>query len=99
SECGALLALGNSLIDGALGGGLGSSALHEIAAARETDVAAASGFVLALAARMTSSRVPLTARGNSWDARSASPVFWIAEDLSLAENGALYGPGLDGIGI
>jgi len=103
-ECGALLALGNPLIDGALGGGLGSSALHEIAAARETDVAAASGFVLALAARMTSSRVPHTARGNSWDARndarvSASPVLWIAEDLSFAENGALYGPGLDGIGI
>ena len=103
-ECGALLALGNPAIDGALGGGLGSSALHEIAAARETDVAAASGFVLALAARMTSSRVPHTARGNSWDARndarvSAATVLWIAEDLSLAENGALYGPGLDGIGI
>ena len=103
-ECGALLALGNPFFDAALGGGLGSSALHEIAAARETDVAAASGFVLALAARMTSSRVPHTARGNSWDARndarvSASPVLWIAEDLSFAENGALYGPGLDGIGI
>ena len=103
-ECGALLALGNPFFDAALGGGLGSSALHEIAAARETDVAAASGFVLALAARMTSSRVPLTARGNSWDARknarvSAATVLWIAEDLSLAENGALYGPGLDGIGI
>jgi protein ImuA len=26
-------------------------------------------------------------------------VLWIAEDLSLAENGAPYGPGLDGIGI
>ena len=24
---------------------------------------------------------------------------WIAEDLSLAENGAPYGPGLDGAGI
>src|SRR5207247_4871865 len=82
SECRALLALGNPFIDGALGGGLGSSALHEIAAARETDVTAASGFVLALAARMTSSRAPLTARGHSWDARndarvSASPVRWI----------------------
>jgi protein ImuA len=26
-------------------------------------------------------------------------VVWIAEDLSLAENGALYGPGLDEVGI
>ena len=26
-------------------------------------------------------------------------MLWIAEDLSLAENGAPYGPGLDGIGI
>src|SRR5215468_1164235 len=102
-ECDALLALGNPVIDGALGGGLGLGALHEIAAARETDVAAASGFALALAARMAS-RVALTALGNSWDARNdasacASAVLWIAEDLSLAENGALYGPALDGIGI
>src|SRR5207247_2334703 len=37
-ECGARLALGNPFIDGALGGGLGSSALHEIAAARGRDV-------------------------------------------------------------
>src|SRR5262245_38823449 len=103
-ECDALLALGNPVIDGALSGGLGLSALHEIAAARETDVAAASGFALALAARMTSSRVALATLGNAWDARndskvSASTVLWIAEDLSLAENGALYGPALDGIGI
>ena len=102
-ECDALLALDNPVIDGALGGGLGLSALHEIAAARETDVAAASGFALALAARMAS-RVALTTLGNSWDARNdasacASAVLWIAEDLSLAENGALYGPALDGIGI
>jgi protein ImuA len=103
-ECDALLALGNPVIDGALGGGLGLSALHEIAATRETDVAAASGFALALAARMTSSRVALATLGNAWDARkdsrvSASAVLWIAEDLALAENGALYGPALDGIGI
>jgi protein ImuA len=103
-ECDALLALGNPVIDGALGGGLGLSALHEIAATRETDVAAASGFALALAARMTSSRVALATLGNAWEARkdsrvSASTVLWIAEDLALAEKGALYGPALDGIGI
>jgi protein ImuA len=108
-ECGALLALGNPAIDGALGGGLGSSALHEIATAREAEVAAASVFALALAARKTSRRRALPAIANSWKAReddgaisvpaSGLNVIWIAEDLSLVENGALYGPALDGIGI
>jgi protein ImuA len=108
-ECGALLALGNPVIDVALGGGLGSSALHEIAAAREAEVAAASAFALALAARMTSWRKAPAAIANSWQARederavslpaSGRNVIWIAEDLSLVENGALYGPALDGIGI
>jgi protein ImuA len=112
---GAPLALGHPVIDGALGGGLGAGALHEVAAAREAETAAASGFALALAARMTSWRdassiSAFPAIGNSCDARarnderavsvtSARHVLWIAEDLSLAENGAPYGPGLDGIGI
>jgi len=108
-ECGALLALGNPAIDGALGGGLGSSALHEIAAAREAEVAAASVFALALAARKTSRRRAPPAIANSCKAgehdgaisvpASGLNVIWIAEDLSLVENGALYGPALDGIGI
>src|SRR5215472_15420534 len=87
-DCGAPLALGHPVIDGALGGGLSAGALHEVAAAREAETAAASGFALALAARMT-----------SWRGASRKHVLWIAEDLSLAENGAPYGPGLDGIGI
>jgi len=109
-DCGAPLALGHPVIDGALGGGLSAGALHEVAAAREAETAAASGFALALAARMTSWRGASTATGNSYDARarnderavsviSGRHVLWIAEDLSLAENGAPYGPGLDGIGI
>jgi len=108
-ECGTLLALGNRVIDGALGGGLGSSALHEIAAAREAEVAAASIFALALAARMTSQRRALPAIANSCKAREHDGaisvpalglnVIWIVEDLSLVENGALYGPALDGIRI
>src|SRR5436189_4580562 len=108
-ECGALLALGNPAIDGALGGGLGSSALHEIAAAREAEVAAASVFALALAARKTSRRRAPPAIANSCKAgehdgaisvpASGLNVIWIAEDLSLVENGALYGPALDGIRI
>src|SRR5258708_17507572 len=55
-DCGAPLALGHPVIDGALGGGLSAGALHEVAAAPEAETAAASGFALALAARMTSSR-------------------------------------------
>src|SRR5215468_5575753 len=109
-DCGAPLALGHPVIDGALGGGLSAGALHEVAAAREAETAAASGFTLALAARMTSWRGASTAIGNSCDARarnderavsvtSGRHVLWVAEDLSLAENGAPYGPGLDGIGI
>jgi protein ImuA len=115
-DCGAPLALGNPVIDGALGGGLSAGALHEIAAAREAETAAASGFALALAARRVSLRgapsIPgLPAIASSCDARERNDeravsvltpgrnVLWIAEDLSLAENGAPYGPGLDGIGI
>src|SRR5262245_30440228 len=98
-DCGVPLALGNPVIDGALGGGLSAGALHEIAAAREAETAAASGFALALAARRTSLR---GARNDESAASVLTPgrtVLWIAEDLSLAENGAPYGPGLDEIGI
>src|SRR2546422_8814183 len=49
-EGGALLALGIPAIDEALGGGLIRGVLHEIAAAREPESAAATGFALALAA-------------------------------------------------
>jgi protein ImuA len=113
-DCGVPLALGNPVIDGALGGGLSAGALHEIAAAREVETAAASGFALALAARRTSLRgAPsisgLPAIGSGARARNDESaasvltpgrhVLWIAEDLSLAENGAPHGPGLDGIGI
>jgi protein ImuA len=66
-------------IDAALGGGLARAAFHEIAAAREDAMTAASGFTLALASR----------------AGGARAVLWVAEDLGLIENGALYGPALD----
>src|SRR5215510_2966128 len=81
------LTLGIPPIDGILGGGLGRGALHEIAAVRESETAAATGFALALAAR------------NARSAMAGRSLFWIAEDLSLAENGAPYGPGLDEAGI
>ena len=64
-----------------LGGGLARGALHEIAAAGEAHLAAATGFVLGLAAQ------------------KRTRVCWIAEDMALAESGALYGGGLDLFGL
>jgi protein ImuA len=137
-EVGVPLTLGIPRIDDVLGGGLSGSALHEIAAARETEIAAATGFALALAARaalaseasgqrghsisaLTSEASrqrshPISARaghsGSSARSNAAAPngstpnsiapkrdAIWIAEDLSLAENGAPYGPGLHEAGI
>ena len=46
-----LVPLGIAPVDAALGGGLEGGILHEIAAAREAEAAAASGFALLLAAR------------------------------------------------
>jgi protein ImuA len=50
-ECGAPLELGIAVIDAALGGGLSRGALHEIAAVRESEAPAATGFALAVTAR------------------------------------------------
>ena len=127
-EVGVPLTLGIPLIDDVLGGGLSGSALHEIAATRETEIAAATGFALALAALASeasgqrshsisaraghspeepgsSARNTATPNGsmpNSSAPRRDAPrrdAIWIAEDLSLAENGAPYGPGLHEAGI
>jgi protein ImuA len=87
AEVGAPFALGIPMVDAILGGGLGGSVLHEIAAAHETETAAATAFALALATRRNDS------------ASAGKGVLWIAEDLSLAENAAPYGPGLDAAGI
>ena len=75
--------LGIAPIDAALGGGLARATVHEIAAACESAMAAASGFVLALASR----------------AQDARAVLWIAEDMGLVESGESYGPGLDDFGL
>ncbi len=157
-DCAHPLALGIPAIDAALGGGLAGGALHEIAAAREAEIAAATGFALALAARIArqardpngtrrlmvrdaalraaphheaeqcSARIeaggtsiperipeqsprilrspfpPEEETGVSKDegtytALSSRGVLWIAEDLSLAESGAPYGPGLEQAGL
>ena len=75
--------------DGPLNGCAGAAdalalgALNEIAAAHESDMATATGFVLPLAAWVSGRRATV----------------WIAEDMALAENGAPYGPGLDAFGL
>jgi protein ImuA len=70
-------------IDQALGGGLARAALHEMAAATESAITAATHFALGLAAHGKEPRA----------------VLWIAEDMGLLENGAPYGPGLDSLGL
>jgi protein ImuA len=77
------LPLGVPSIDRALGGGLMRGALHEIAAPGEAHLTAAAGFALGLAALSTPS----------------PRLFWIAEDMALAESGALHGAGFDAFGL
>jgi protein ImuA len=70
-------------VDEVLGGGLTTAALHEVAAANEPAIVAATGFALSLAGC----------------ANDTQPILWIAEEMSLLESGAPYGPGLDAIGL
>lgn len=78
------LSSGIADIDGALGGGLAFDTLHEVAAAGPSDLGAASGFVLALAAR---------AGGNVlWIQQDQQD--WADFDPSFG-----YGPGLDPFGL
>src|SRR5947208_3834605 len=77
------LALGLAEIDAALGGGLSRAALHEVNAT-SFHLGAAAGFVLTLAALAP---------------EKAKQTLWIATDFGMLETGALYGPGLDLIGL
>jgi protein ImuA len=86
----AALPLGASAVDRVLGGGLVRGALHEIAAAGEAHVAAATGFAMGVAARASSS---------PRSAGSDKHIVWVAEDMAALESGAPYGPGLDGVGV
>jgi len=77
------LPLGIAAIDMVLGGGLMRGALHEIAAPGESHFTAAAGFALGLTVLS-----------------APSPrLFWIAEDMTLAESGAPHGAGLDAFGL
>jgi protein ImuA len=79
-----LISLGIPSIDGALAGGLACGALHEIAPAAPSHSGAAMGFTVALAA------LALRTRGQA---------VWIQPDFVATETGALYGPGLDLMGL
>jgi len=83
-EDGRLVSFGVASLDQALAGGLACGALHEIGPAAPLQGGAAAGFAMALAAR--------TLRGHSH-------AVWIQPDFNVAEAGALYGPGLDLMGL
>jgi protein ImuA len=83
-----LLPLGLPAVDAALGGGLACGALHEFAPAAPAQFGTALGFALTLAALRTAG-----AKG-----RTSSALF-IQTDFAALEAGALYGPGLDCLGL
>ena len=108
----AVLPLGAPAVDAVLGGGLMRGALHEIAAASEAHMAAATGFAAGVAALSTSS-CPALCRastpfgsfrkqdvdGRDKPGHDGKHTVWIAEDMTALESGAPYGPGLDGAGL
>lgn len=75
--------LGHAMIDAALGGGLMRGALHEVWPSSPHDDAAATGFALALIARLSAAR--------DW--------IWIRQDMAEREKGRPYGPGLTAFGL
>src|ERR1700730_15349405 len=83
-EDGRLVSFGIASLDQALAGGLACGALHEIGPAAPLQNGAATGFALALAARAQGGR---------------GQAVWIQPDFTVTEAGALYGPGLDLMGL
>ena len=103
-ECGACVKLGIGVIDAALGGGLACGALHEVAAARETETPSATSFALSVTTCLLSQSCRFAnGRSSGCPAERMAPtdraVLWISDDLSLFENGVPYGPGLDETGV
>ncbi|MEA2937445.1 MAG: protein ImuA [Alphaproteobacteria bacterium] len=79
-----VLPLGLPGVDGALAGGLACGALHELAPAGPGQIGATFGFALALAARA---------------AQGGGSALLIQTDFAAIEAGALYGLGLDRLGL
>ena len=80
------LRLGFAALDTILGGGLPLATLHEIRARESRDGGAASGFALALIARLA-------------EAGEAPRILWISEADCRRETGSLYAPGLVALGL
>ena len=83
-EDGRLVSFGVTSLDAALAGGLACGALHEIGPAAPLHGGAAAGFAMAMAARAL---------------RGGGQAVWIQPDFNVSETGALYGPGLDLMGL
>jgi len=79
-----LVSFGVDSLDQALAGGLACAALHEIGPAVPLQSGAATGFTMALVARTL---------------RERGQAVWIQPDFTVTEAGALYGPGLDLMGL
>ncbi|WP_370674841.1 ImuA family protein [Pleomorphomonas sp. PLEO] len=77
---------GHPEVDAATGG-LRRGALHDISPAGAPDMAAATGFALALAGRLLSS----AGRGGLW--------LWVRAEMAGREAGEPYGPGLTAFGL
>jgi protein ImuA len=80
------LDLGIRRLDALLRGGLPLSALTEIRVGQSRDVGAASGFALALIARLAA-------------LRRLSAAVWICQADSRRETGSLYAPGVAALGL
>jgi protein ImuA len=91
-EDGRFVSLGVASLDAALTGGLACGALHEIGPAAPLHGGAAAGFAMALMARALR-------RGGPKGGKKGSQAVWIQPDFTAAEAGALYGPGLDLLGL
>jgi protein ImuA len=79
-----LVPLGHGPADACLKGGLRQGALHEVFAAEASHEPAATGFALALAARMAGER--------RW-------LLWVRQDFAAIEEGELCGTGLVELGL
>ncbi len=80
--------VGAPAIDAALRGGLARDGLHEIAPGAPFDLAAATGFAMALLARAAGTQNAIQGE-----------ILWIATGFATGEGGGPYGPGLDLFGI
>src|ERR1700733_10106096 len=83
-EDGRLVSFGVTSLDAALAGGLVCGALHEIGPAAPLHGGAAAGVAMALGGRAL---------------HSGGQAVWIQPDFNVTETGALYGPGLDLMGL